>query len=185
MSVTDIQGQVARCRVCHTSSGLIVCSVLGIWQEHPMQPNLWHSLSSVLMKSTRCVTDGTIPQWVIVICWLCADVQFGDKIPECWPEECVSLDGVHCTVWVDAWQYEASFVLVLLCHFLTACRVTSRFSVWLQLLDRDQQRLEVIRIPVHCFVSDEERANYHEHQTPTLQVLIQETSDVWINVCTW
>ncbi|XP_061725446.1 dipeptidyl peptidase 9 [Cydia pomonella] len=63
--------------------------------------------------------------------------------------------------------------------------------VWVQLLDRKQQRLELALIPVREFCSPAHypaappRAPHaaHEHPEQPIQILVQETApDVWINV---
>ena len=72
-------------------------------------------------------------------------------------------------------------VTILLSVYL-CCREVYCFSVWLQLLDRNQQRLQVVRISLSCFNSDVEIAHSHGHRIPGIQLLKEETSDVWINV---
>ncbi|XP_064645496.1 dipeptidyl peptidase 9-like [Lineus longissimus] len=56
--------------------------------------------------------------------------------------------------------------------------------IWCELLDRVQQRLELILIPPECFVS--EGADFHMNSlesgpSPAPQVIYSDTSDMWVN----
>lgn len=59
------------------------------------------------------------------------------------------------------------------------------FSVWAQLLDRSQQRLVLVVIPASLFVPTmSENSMDYDGTDPsdTIKILIDETSDIWINV---
>lgn len=95
-----------------------------------------------------------------------------------------SLDETHQT-FTSVIKYLAINLKILFpwMEYVVRCGwMPDRQSVWVQLLDRNQQRLELIRIPVGCFVSAEEQKSNDTYQMPTVQALLKETSDVWINV---
>ncbi len=59
-------------------------------------------------------------------------------------------------------------------------------SVWAQLLDRAQQRLVLVIIPLSLFVPTKtENSMDYDGMDPseTIKILVDETSDIWINVC--
>ena len=71
------------------------------------------------------------------------------------------------------------------------------FSVWVQLLDRKQQRLELVLIPLDCFSESYKQNsfgsdvysygvnnadNHYTNPTENIQVLYSESSSIWINV---
>ena len=62
-------------------------------------------------------------------------------------------------------------------------------SVWAQLLDRSQQRLILVLIPLSLFipVKKDNSMDYDGFHDPSesMQVLIDESCEVWINVSTW
>lgn len=59
-------------------------------------------------------------------------------------------------------------------------------SLWVQLLDRRQQRLELVLISVDNFVEPPPNVYHNEnHANPTIipaQVIWTETSEIWMNV---
>lgn len=61
-------------------------------------------------------------------------------------------------------------------------------SVWVQLLDRSQQRLVLILIPLSLFipVKKDNSMDYDGFHDPSesMQILIDESCEVWINVST-
>ncbi|KAL0080982.1 Alpha/Beta hydrolase protein [Phycomyces blakesleeanus] len=58
-------------------------------------------------------------------------------------------------------------------------------SVWAQLLSRDQKKTEVVRIPISLFLSPQEYELQKISSTQSraqIEVLWEETTDVWINI---
>lgn len=55
------------------------------------------------------------------------------------------------------------------------------FSIWVQLLDRRQQRLELVLLSVDSFV-EPPPSLYLGANCPPAQVISMQTTDVWINV---
>ena len=74
-----------------------------------------------------------------------------------------------------------AFAIFKICTCFPSC-----FSVWAQLLDRSQQRLVLVVIPLSLFIPTQSE-NSMEYDgmdfSETIKILIDETSDVWINVC--
>ena len=61
------------------------------------------------------------------------------------------------------------------------------FSVYVQTLNRKQNRLTLALIPVECFVvmsEDVEMPSLEEKKFPPLHVIYEDISDIWVNVST-
>ena len=59
------------------------------------------------------------------------------------------------------------------------------FSVYVQTLNRKQNRLTLALIPVECFVvmsDDVEMPSLEEKKFPPLHVIYEDFSDIWVNV---
>ncbi|XP_054718484.1 LOW QUALITY PROTEIN: dipeptidyl peptidase 9-like [Uloborus diversus] len=57
--------------------------------------------------------------------------------------------------------------------------------VWAEVLDRQQCHEQLVLIPLCCFISSEPAANFisnHVENSPVMQVIYEEKSNVWINV---
>lgn len=56
--------------------------------------------------------------------------------------------------------------------------------VYAQLMDRSQQKLNLLLIPVECFVVDDDMDMYSfdPSKYPPVQCIYEETSDIWVNV---
>ena len=58
---------------------------------------------------------------------------------------------------------------------------TSGDSVWIQILNRSQQELRLIEIPISCFRTAEEWETSPAESLPPLRLLVLERSEFWIN----
>ena len=59
------------------------------------------------------------------------------------------------------------------------------YSVWAQLLDRSQQQLVLVLIPLSLFVPShsDDSMDYDSIDPPeTIKILVKESTDIWINV---
>ena len=63
-------------------------------------------------------------------------------------------------------------------------------SVYVEILDRQQRRLELVLIPIECFsvctssdgMEDIEMTSLDSSLSSSVQVITEDSSDVWINV---
>lgn len=59
------------------------------------------------------------------------------------------------------------------------------FRIWLQVLDRRQQRLELVVLSIDNFIEDDSSTIINSSQNSTFvppQVIYSQTSNVWVNV---
>ena len=55
-------------------------------------------------------------------------------------------------------------------------------SVWAQVLNRAQTKLQTVLIPLAMFVSKDAMDTADITLLPTMTVIYEETSDIWVNV---
>ena len=74
----------------------------------------------------------------------------------------------------------------MLCVLTFACCVCVLHSVYAQLMDRSQQRLCMLLIPLECFMpfsdADVDMHSFDRTCYPPVQCIYEESSPIWINV---
>lgn len=94
--------------------------------------------------------------------------------------------------------YERFFIPCQLSQFIIIVTIMLFDRIWAQLLDRKQQRLELILIPLGCFSEPSKNNsmssdlysysvnstdnNHFTHPSDNIQVLYSECSSIWINI---
>ena len=59
------------------------------------------------------------------------------------------------------------------------------FSIWVQLLNRRQNRLALLRIPLTAFKTISSTENSQSNSAFKISIILEELSDAWINVCSF
>lgn len=74
---------------------------------------------------------------------------------------------------------------MLLFYFCTKTNIDLCFRIWLQILDRRQQRLELVILSIDNFIENASTSIINTSHNSTFvlpQVIYSQTSNVWVNV---
>lgn len=83
---------------------------------------------------------------------------------------------------------DATFVCLYVITVCYCVRLEFYFSVYAELLDRQQKRMSLVLIPVDFFVpvrqffDDDMEEDVFGRNIPPLTVLYEESSEIWVNV---